>query len=169
MKSINNGSSIFKSISRSRCINPQCLFSFQMRAEPHREAAQMDSVTTSPSRPAGLSRERPLDESLGGNSEAAQPSHYLYVPNNAGRYATLWKLSTRIYGWTVSLTREVCFGFLFVLLNATRSQCWGQNGTFSGHLDFLFPQYIEYLYFCIKYGKVLYIYKSYNTCWWQIQ
>ncbi|XP_070785385.1 transcription factor E2F7 [Enoplosus armatus] len=61
----------------------------QMRAEPHREAAECSqrgiNTRTSPSCPAGLSREQ--DESLGGNGSsepAAQPSHYLYVPNNAG-------------------------------------------------------------------------------------
>ncbi|XP_076578660.1 transcription factor E2F7 [Chaetodon auriga] len=60
-----------------------------MRAEAHREAAggsQTGNSRTSPSRPAGLCREQPADGSPGGNSsrEAAQPSHYLYVPNNAG-------------------------------------------------------------------------------------
>lgn len=61
---------------------------FQMRADPQREAAQClqsGSTRTSPSRPAGLSREA-LDESVASSSEPAQPSHYLYVPNNAGIY-----------------------------------------------------------------------------------
>ncbi|XP_045928356.1 transcription factor E2F7 [Micropterus dolomieu] len=61
----------------------------KMRSEPHREAAecsQRGNTRTSPESPAGFSREQAFDESLGGNriSEPAQPSHYLYVPNNAG-------------------------------------------------------------------------------------
>ncbi|XP_071358736.1 transcription factor E2F7 isoform X2 [Trachinotus anak] len=59
----------------------------KVRAEAHREAGecpQMGATKTSPSHPAGLSRG--FKESHGGNnsSEPAQPSHYLYVPNNAG-------------------------------------------------------------------------------------
>ncbi|XP_023264483.1 transcription factor E2F7 isoform X1 [Seriola lalandi dorsalis] len=59
----------------------------KVRAEAHREAGecpQMGATRTSPGHPSGLSRA--LDESHGGNnsSEAAQPSHYLYVPNSAG-------------------------------------------------------------------------------------
>ncbi|XP_034382601.1 transcription factor E2F7 [Cyclopterus lumpus] len=59
----------------------------EVSAEPHREAAECSPAGhtgNSPSHPAGLFRERGLDESLGGSSEPAQPSHYLYVPNNAG-------------------------------------------------------------------------------------
>ncbi|XP_037617245.1 transcription factor E2F7 [Sebastes umbrosus] len=62
----------------------------EMRAEPRGEAAdcsQTGNTRTSPGHLSGLSRERLLDESLGGNSsssEPVQPSHYLYVPNNAG-------------------------------------------------------------------------------------
>ncbi|KAM7377916.1 hypothetical protein PAMA_013026 [Pampus argenteus] len=59
----------------------------KMRAEPHRETAeclQIGTTRTSPSRPAGLCREQVLDESGAGSSEPTQPSHYLYVPNNAG-------------------------------------------------------------------------------------
>ncbi|XP_067437846.1 transcription factor E2F7 [Thunnus thynnus] len=61
----------------------------KMRAEPHREPAeclQTSTTRTSPSHQTGLSREA-LDESQAGSSsssEPAQPSHYLYVPNNAG-------------------------------------------------------------------------------------
>lgn len=64
-----------------------------MRAEPHREAGEL-SNRTSPNHPAGLSRA--FDESQGGNSssEPAQPSHYLYVPNNAGIYSPLKTLKT---------------------------------------------------------------------------
>lgn len=71
-------------------LHSRCLFSFQMRAEAHGEAAacsQAGNTRTSPSRPAGLSREQAVEESLGSNSsELAQPSHYLYVPNNAGKH-----------------------------------------------------------------------------------
>ncbi|KAE8281612.1 Transcription factor E2F7 [Larimichthys crocea] len=44
------------------------------------------SSRTSPNQPACLSREQASNDSLGGHSssEPAQPSHYLYVPNNAG-------------------------------------------------------------------------------------
>ncbi|XP_040031191.2 transcription factor E2F7 isoform X2 [Gasterosteus aculeatus] len=53
-------------------------------AEPHREAAEASPAghtRTSPSRPVGLGGE----QSHGGSSiEPPQPSHYLYVPNNAG-------------------------------------------------------------------------------------
>ncbi|KAM6896169.1 transcription factor E2F7 [Lycodopsis pacificus] len=58
----------------------------EVRDEPRREAAAGSPTghpRTSPSRPAGLVREHRLDESPG-SSEPAQPSHYLYVPNNAG-------------------------------------------------------------------------------------
>ncbi|XP_068572857.1 transcription factor E2F7 [Cebidichthys violaceus] len=58
----------------------------EVRDEPRREAAEGSPTGhpwTSPSRPAGLVREHRLDDSLG-CSEPAQPSHYLYVPNNAG-------------------------------------------------------------------------------------
>ncbi|XP_044042901.1 transcription factor E2F7 [Siniperca chuatsi] len=58
-----------------------------MRDEPHREAAecsQRGNTRTSPNRPAGLSREQAFHESGNSSSEPAQPSHYLYVPNNAG-------------------------------------------------------------------------------------
>ncbi|CAI5637469.1 unnamed protein product [Oreochromis niloticus] len=59
------------------------------RAEACRETAecsQADNTRTSPSRAAGLCREQVIGKSGGGNtsSEHAQPSHYLYVPNNAG-------------------------------------------------------------------------------------
>ncbi|XP_035475052.1 transcription factor E2F7 isoform X2 [Scophthalmus maximus] len=59
----------------------------KVRAEPHREAgecSQMGTTRTSTNPPPGLPRA--FDESQGGSnsSEAAQPSHYLYVPNNAG-------------------------------------------------------------------------------------
>ncbi|XP_059181607.1 transcription factor E2F7 [Centropristis striata] len=49
-------------------------------------SSQTGNTRTSPSHPAGLSRERMPDESFSANSssEPAQPSHYLYVPNNAG-------------------------------------------------------------------------------------
>ncbi|CAK6959957.1 LOW QUALITY PROTEIN: transcription factor E2F7 [Scomber scombrus] len=50
----------------------------KMRDDPQREAAQClqsGNTRTSPSRPA-------LDEGLASGSEPAQPSHYLYVPNN---------------------------------------------------------------------------------------
>ncbi|KAF1372584.1 hypothetical protein PFLUV_G00267320 [Perca fluviatilis] len=61
----------------------------QMGAEAHSEAleySQTGNTRTSPSRPAGLSTERTLNDCLCSNSssEPAQPSHYLYVPNNAG-------------------------------------------------------------------------------------
>ncbi|XP_042367609.1 transcription factor E2F7 [Plectropomus leopardus] len=61
----------------------------KMAAEAQREAAEFSQTCnsgTSPNRPAGLSREQAPDESQGGNSssEPVQPSHYLYVPNNAG-------------------------------------------------------------------------------------
>ncbi|XP_032365993.1 transcription factor E2F7 isoform X2 [Etheostoma spectabile] len=61
----------------------------QMRAESHCKAADCSKTghtRTSPSRPAGLSTERTLNECLCSNSssEPAQPSHYLYVPNDAG-------------------------------------------------------------------------------------
>ncbi|XP_036977384.1 transcription factor E2F7 [Acanthopagrus latus] len=57
----------------------------QMRAASA-GCSQTGSSRTSPSRPAGPSREQPVDESQvgSGSSEPAQPSHYLYVPNNAG-------------------------------------------------------------------------------------
>ncbi|TKS91075.1 Transcription factor E2F7 [Collichthys lucidus] len=44
------------------------------------------SSRTSPNQPACPSREQASNDSLGGHSssEPAQPSHYLYVPNNAG-------------------------------------------------------------------------------------
>ena len=60
--------------------------------------SQTGSSRTSPSRPAGPSREQPVDESQVGNgsSEPAQPSHYLYVPNNAGMHTSLWKKSIHI-------------------------------------------------------------------------
>ncbi|KAM6962320.1 transcription factor E2F7 [Tautogolabrus adspersus] len=49
-----------------------------------REQAECSS-RTSPDRPAGLSREQAVNEiSYGSSNEPAQPSHYLYVPNNAG-------------------------------------------------------------------------------------
>ncbi|XP_006805626.1 transcription factor E2F7, partial [Neolamprologus brichardi] len=58
------------------------------RAEACRETAECSQAGTraSPSRAAGLCREQVIGESGGGNSssEHAQPSHYLYVPNNAG-------------------------------------------------------------------------------------
>ncbi|XP_023121791.1 transcription factor E2F7 [Amphiprion ocellaris] len=57
----------------------------KMRAGPHREAAersQTSNTRTSPSRPAGLTREQLFSDNS--SSEQAQPSHYLYVPNNAG-------------------------------------------------------------------------------------
>nr|XP_046235357.1 transcription factor E2F7 [Scatophagus argus]XP_046235358.1 transcription factor E2F7 [Scatophagus argus] len=60
----------------------------KMRAEAHREAAgcsQTGNSRTSPSCPSGLPREQTFAESPGGSSsEPSQPSHYLYVPNNAG-------------------------------------------------------------------------------------
>ncbi|XP_078098930.1 transcription factor E2F7 [Sander vitreus] len=57
----------------------------QMGAEAA-ECSQTCNARTSPNRPAGLSTERTLNECLRSNSssEPAQPSHYLYVPNNAG-------------------------------------------------------------------------------------
>ncbi|XP_034529639.1 transcription factor E2F7 [Notolabrus celidotus] len=54
----------------------------EMRTEAHRESAQ--STRTSPKHPAGLSREQGVPESVNSSNEPAQPSHYLYVPNNAG-------------------------------------------------------------------------------------
>nr|XP_020505179.1 transcription factor E2F7 [Labrus bergylta] len=49
-----------------------------------RERAEVSS-RTSPDRPAGLSREQALNDiSYGSSNAPAQPSHYLYVPNNAG-------------------------------------------------------------------------------------
>ncbi|XP_040886151.1 transcription factor E2F7 [Toxotes jaculatrix] len=67
----------------------------KVRAEPHREAGectQTGPARTSVNHPAGLSRA--VDGNPGGNnnnnssssssSEPIQPSHYLYVPNNAG-------------------------------------------------------------------------------------
>ncbi|KAI3366963.1 hypothetical protein L3Q82_009606 [Scortum barcoo] len=63
----------------------------EMRAEPlgkASECSQRGNARTSPSHPEGPSRAQALDESLGGDSssgsEPVQPSHYLYVPNNAG-------------------------------------------------------------------------------------
>ncbi|KAG7215859.1 hypothetical protein INR49_021840 [Caranx melampygus] len=57
----------------------------KVRAEAHREAgecSQMGATRTSPTHPAGLPRVH--DESCNSSSEPAQPSHFLYVPNNAG-------------------------------------------------------------------------------------
>ncbi|XP_008301743.1 transcription factor E2F7 [Stegastes partitus] len=57
----------------------------KMRAGPQREASECSQTVdtrTPPSRPAGLSREQVFSENS--SSEHAQPSHYLYVPNNAG-------------------------------------------------------------------------------------
>ncbi|XP_030576377.1 transcription factor E2F7 [Archocentrus centrarchus] len=59
------------------------------QAEADGESAvrsQAGNTGTSPGRAAGLSGQQVLSESVGGNtsSEHAQPSHYLYVPNNAG-------------------------------------------------------------------------------------
>ncbi|KAM8908066.1 transcription factor E2F7 [Spinachia spinachia] len=56
------------------------------RDEPHREAAEglpAGHTRTSPSRPVGFSGEPRPNESHE-RSEPALPSHYLYVPNNAG-------------------------------------------------------------------------------------
>ncbi|XP_029351288.1 transcription factor E2F7 isoform X1 [Echeneis naucrates] len=61
--------------------------SHKVRAEAHREGgdcSQVDSTRTSPCHPAGPSGV--FEDSRGGNSrsEPTQPSHYLYIPNNAG-------------------------------------------------------------------------------------
>lgn len=45
---------------------------------------QPGSSRSSPTRPAGGSREQAFNEGQSGSGEPAQPSHYLYVPNNAG-------------------------------------------------------------------------------------
>uniref|UniRef100_UPI0037E89379 transcription factor E2F7 n=1 Tax=Semicossyphus pulcher TaxID=241346 RepID=UPI0037E89379 len=68
----------------------------KMRAEAQRESADC-STRTSPSHPAGLSREQGVHGSPVGNSsssEPAQPSHYLYVPNNAGMNGLNFLLSS---------------------------------------------------------------------------
>uniref|UniRef100_A0A3Q1GCK6 Transcription factor E2F7 n=1 Tax=Acanthochromis polyacanthus TaxID=80966 RepID=A0A3Q1GCK6_9TELE len=66
----------------------------KIRAEPHREAAecsQTSNTRTSPSRPADLTREQLVSDS--NSTEQAQPSHYLYVPNNAGLNSLSFLLS----------------------------------------------------------------------------
>uniref|UniRef100_A0A665VCR8 Transcription factor E2F7 n=1 Tax=Echeneis naucrates TaxID=173247 RepID=A0A665VCR8_ECHNA len=68
-------------------LHPSCWFPLQVRAEAHREGgdcSQVDSTRTSPCHPAGPSGV--FEDSRGGNSrsEPTQPSHYLYIPNNAG-------------------------------------------------------------------------------------
>ena len=86
--------------------------------------SQTGSSRTSPSRPAGPSREQPVDESQvgSGSSEPAQPSHYLYVPNNAGMYTSLWKKSIHIrmhplQVFFVGLVHRKMFFFSFPGLN----------------------------------------------------
>lgn len=61
-----------------------------MRTEANRESAEC-STRTSPRHTPGLSREQAAPDSNSSN-EAAQPSHYLYVPNTAGRDKALLKL-----------------------------------------------------------------------------
>lgn len=72
------------------------IFSLQVRAEAQREAgecSQSAATRTSPPHPAGPPRA--LDEGGSGSSssEPAQPSHFLYVPNNAGKYSRSRKTS----------------------------------------------------------------------------
>ncbi|KAF7660195.1 hypothetical protein LDENG_00286530 [Lucifuga dentata] len=81
-----------KTVGRKK--GPSALEEREKTVEPQEEAgerSQTGNTRMSFNLPAGISREQPSSSScgafrepLGGSTELSQPSHYLYVPNNAG-------------------------------------------------------------------------------------
>ncbi|KAM4569999.1 transcription factor E2F7 [Odontesthes bonariensis] len=55
-----------------------------LRAEPQREAAECSQMANTRTSSAFPNEQVLAESQLGGSSEHAAPSHYLYVPNNAG-------------------------------------------------------------------------------------